>query len=175
MNDSFEISLRHRWTEITGEITNYLCDIKLKLLSTDSFWLWHVRHVTDGNKFVCWGLHSFTLFFTMLDFTDFINQYQPSVVFHIEASHLIWFTVQIKLLVSILNATLGWYGLIYLNCSLLSQCFLVFCSRNIGMLWFTLLNEQFVGILPTKCLSDESVWPFCGIGACWVCVQSSYM
>ena len=25
----------------------------------------------------------------MLDVTDFVNQYQPSVVFHIEASHLI--------------------------------------------------------------------------------------
>ena len=42
-------------------------------------------------------------------FTKLVNYYQPSAVVHIETSHLI--CLQIKWLVSIRNATLGWNGL----------------------------------------------------------------
>ena len=38
-----------------------------------------------------------------------VNLFQPSVEFHVKA--VTWFAVQIKWLVSIWNATLGWIGL----------------------------------------------------------------
>ena len=68
----------------------------------------------------------------MLDFTALVNPFQPSVAFHIEASHLICSANQIIGFYMKRNTGLEWFSVP--KCSLLFQCFQVLCSGNISTL-----------------------------------------